>query len=143
MELTYKWIAVSNRYYQMHLNRALAPYGISGSQYLFIIHICRCPGITQEALPELIQINKSNVTRALAQLEKHGFIRREPHPSDKRTATVFPTQKAQELYPVIMKTVEDWDAAITATLTPDEYLQLGATLRQLAEAAKNLVSPSR
>ena len=67
-ELTYKWIAIANRYTQMYLNRQLEPYGLNASQYMFLLHICRRPGITQDKLPDLIHINKSNVTRALAQL---------------------------------------------------------------------------
>ena len=66
MELTYKWIALANRHYLMYLNKRLASYGLSGSQYLFILNICRQPGLTQDKLPDIIHINKSNVTRALA-----------------------------------------------------------------------------
>ena len=91
MELTYKWIALANRHYLMYLNKRLASYGLSGSQYLFILNICRQPGLTQDKLPDIIHINKSNVTRALAHLEKRGFIRREVNPQDKRTALcIFP-----------------------------------------------------
>ena len=61
MELTYKWIALANRHYLMYLNKRLASYGLSGSQYLFILNICRQPGLTQDKLPDIIHINKSNV----------------------------------------------------------------------------------
>ena len=90
MELTYKWIALANRHYLMYLNKRLASYGLSGSQYLFILNICRQPGLTQDKLPDIIHINKSNVTRALAHLEKHGFIRREVNPQDKRHGRRLP-----------------------------------------------------
>ena len=105
MELTYKWIALANRHYLMYLNKRLASYGLSGSQYLFILNICRQPGLTQDKLPDIIHINKSNVTRALAHLEKHGFIRREVNPQDKRTAAVFPTQKALDVYPHVLEII--------------------------------------
>ena len=72
MELTYKWIALAGRQYQRYLNRRLAPYGLSGSQYLLVLNVCRQPGITQDKLPDILHINKSNVTRALAQLERSG-----------------------------------------------------------------------
>ena len=48
MELVYKWITLANRHYYMYLNRALAPFGINSSQYLFILNLCRDPGITQD-----------------------------------------------------------------------------------------------
>ena len=52
-------------------------------------------GISQEKLAKMIYINKSNVTRNLAVLEKNGYIERRPAENDKRVMLVFPTQKAQ------------------------------------------------
>ena len=57
MELTYKWIALANRHYLMYLNKRLASYGLSGSQYLFILNICRQPGLTQDKLPDIMKEN--------------------------------------------------------------------------------------
>ena len=143
MEATFKWIAASHRYYLMYLNRMLAPHGINASQSLFILHVCRHPGIAQDALPSLIQINKSNVTRALTQLEEHDFIRRERHPSDKRTAVIFPTRKALDVYPVIMHFVREWESTITDVLSPEQRIQLRAMLQQLMEKAKSTVEALR
>lgn len=139
MEVTFKWIAASNRYYLMYLNRMLAPHGINASQSLFLLHVCRHPGIAQDALPSLFQINKSNVTRALAQLEEHDFIRRERHPSDKRTAVIFPTQKALEVYPIIMYFVKEWDSTVMDILSPEQRIQFHTMLQQLMEKAKSTV----
>lgn len=140
MELTFKWIAVAGRSYHMFLNRMLAPFGLNASQYLFVIHACRKPGIAQEELPDLIQINKSNVTRALTQLEQNGLLRREKLSTDKRTAAVFPTQKALELYPVLMKLVEDWDKAVTQDLSQEQRLQLRDALQKVTERARKLAT---
>ena len=135
MELTYKWIALANRHYLMYLNKRLASYGLSGSQYLFILNICRQPGLTQDKLPDIIHINKSNVTRALAHLEKRGFIRREVNPQDKRTAAVFPTQKALDVYPHVLEIIRGWDASVTSPLTEDEKHTLQALLKRVVASA--------
>ena len=135
MELTYKWIALANRHYLMYLNKRLASYGLSGSQYLFILNICRQPGLTQDKLPDIIHINKSNVTRALAHLEKLGFIRREVNPQDKRTAAVFPTQKALDVYPHVLEIIRGWDASVTSPLTEDEKHTLQALLKRVVASA--------
>ena len=114
MELVYKWITLANRHYYLYLNRALAPFGLNSSQYLFIINLCRDPGITQDKLPDRICVNKSNVARTLAQLEKKGLIRRQVNPGDKRTAAVFPTKRARELYKELFAELarEDADALV-------------------------------
>ena len=135
MELVYKWITLANRHYYMYLNRALAPFGINSSQYLFILNLCRDPGITQDKLPERICVNKSNVTRTLAQLEKKGLIRRQVNPVDKRTAAVFPTERARELYPQIMEVIATWDDAVTSVLSAQEKENLLEFMQRVADKA--------
>ena len=135
MELVYKWITLANRHYYLHLNRALAPFGLNSSQYLFIINLCRDPGITQDKLPDRICVNKSNVARTLAQLEKKGLIRRQVNPGDKRTAAVFPTKRARELYPLIMEVIAAWDEAATSTLSPQEKQNLLELMQRVAGQA--------
>lgn len=120
----------------MYLAKALAPYGINTSQYLFILVLCKEPGITQDKLPERIGINKSNVTRTLAQLEKAGFIQRRENPQDKRTTTVHPTSRAYEAYPHIMRIVQQWDASVTEIFAENEKLTLQALLERMAASAK-------
>ena len=138
MELAYKWITLANRHYYLYLNRSLAQYGLNSSQYLFIIYLCREPGITQDKLPERICINKSNVTRTLAQLEKKGLIHRQVNPVDKRTAAVFPTPHAYELYPKIMAVIQAWDDAVTGVLSPQQKQSLLALMQRVADRAGEL-----
>ena len=63
LELTCKWITLANRYYYMYLSKALAPYGINTSQYLFIVVLCKEPGITQDKLPERIMEKLMKILR--------------------------------------------------------------------------------
>lgn len=135
MELVYKWITLANRHYYMYLNRAFAPFGINSSQYLFILNLCRDPGITQDKLPERICVNKSNVARTLAQLERKGLIRRQVNPEDKRTAAVFPTERARALYPQIMEVIARWDDAVTSVLSPQEKENLIEFMQRVAHKA--------
>ena len=138
MKLAYRWITLANRSYFLYLNRALAPYGINSSQYQFILNLFQNPGITQDKLPELICINKSNVARTLAQLEKKGLIRREVNQEDKRTATVFLTERAHELYPQIMGVIQVWDDAVTEVFSAQEHEALLGLMRRLSERAAEL-----
>ena len=136
MELTYKWIGLAHRWYQLYLNRRLAEYGLSGSQYLFLVYICRQPGRTQDKLPELVHLNKSNVTRALAHLERQGYIRREPHPQDRRTTAIFPTPRAEAAYPRIMEIISGWDMSVTEPLSEEERRTLRELLKKVVAAAQ-------
>ena len=136
MELTYKWIGLAHRWYQLYLNRRLADFGLSGSQYLFLVYICRQPGLTQDRLPELVHLNKSNGTRSLAHLERQGYIRREPHPQDRRTTAIFPTPRAEAAYPQIMEIISGWDESVTEPLTEEERRILQELLKKVVAAAQ-------
>ena len=138
MKLAYRWITLANRNYFLYLNRALAPFGLNSSQYQFILNLFDNPGITQDKLPELICINKSNVARTLAQLEKKGLIRREVNQDDKRTATVFLTQRAHELYPQILAVIKAWDEAVTGVLSEREKKNLLELMQRVADRAAEL-----
>ena len=82
--------------------------------------------------------NKSNVARTLAQLEKKGLIRREVNQDDKRTATVFLTQRAHELYPQIMSVIKVWDDAVTKVFSAQDKEILLALMQRLAGRAAEL-----
>lgn len=136
MELTCKWITLANRHYYMYLGKALAPYGLNAGQHLFVIALCKEPGVTQDKLPERIGVNKSTVTRALGQLEQSGFIRRVSNPQDKRTTCVLPTARAHAVIPRIMEVVSRWDAAVTAQYSESEKQALQSLLQRLVASAK-------
>ena len=44
-----KWLSVTDRFYKIYLDKQLAPFGINNSQYMFLIKICRSPGILQDS----------------------------------------------------------------------------------------------
>ena len=91
--------------------------------------------ISQEKLARMIYINKSNVTRNLAVLEKNGYIERRPSEQDKRVMLVYPTQKAQDTLPRLREIMRDWNDIVAADLTEEELEQLRAILSRIAERA--------
>lgn len=111
--------------------------GAAHHPYLFTV--CRQPGISQEALARCIYVNKSNVTRNLAALEKNGYITRRPSDTDKRVMLVFPTQKAQDALPTLRAIMHDWNDLVAADLTPEEQEQLRSMLARIARRATGYV----
>ena len=89
-----KWLSVTDRFYKIYLDKQLAPYGINNSQYMFLIKICRSPGILQDSLLNMFYVHPSNIVRTVATLEKQGMITRSPNDKDKRTCKLYPTDLA-------------------------------------------------
>lgn len=103
MEINYKMDRYRRSAERHIYEQKLAPCGIRFSQHMFINHICSSPGLTQDKLPGLVYINKSNVTRILKTLEEEGFVRREVNPDDMRTVRLYPTERAMEIFPMVME----------------------------------------
>lgn len=127
-----KWVSITARQTALHMDRELAPYGLNASQYMYVVRICERPGLTQDQFLQLFHINPSNVTRAMMALEKQGFLERRPNPRDRRTFRLYPTPKAQEVYPNIVHLRRDWQDALLADLAPDTRAEVEQALRTAA-----------
>lgn len=130
-----RYINVISRCGNMYRNERLKGTDLGTSHHTYLFTICRNPGISQEKLARMIYINKSNVTRNLAVLEKNGYIERRPSDQDKRVMLVYPTQKAQDTLPRLREIMRDWNDIVAADLTEEELEQLRAILSRIAERA--------
>ena len=76
---------------------------LQAGHYVFVLSVCHGPGRSQEELARELCLNKSTVARNLNALEERGYIRREPHPSDKRQLSVYPTERMLAAFPEVSK----------------------------------------
>ena len=111
-----KWLSVSDRYAKAYLDEKLAPLGLTSSQHMYVLKICRTAGLTQEALLDRLYIHPSNVTRTITLLERSGFLTRQPCDHDRRTYRLYPTEKAQKAVPAIEKACRDTEDALLKAL---------------------------
>jgi len=130
-----RYINVISRCGNMYRTDRLKGTDLGTAHHTYLFTICRNPGISQEQLSRMIYINKSNVTRNLAVLEKNGYIERRPSEIDKRVMLVFPTQKAQDALPRLREIIHDWNELVAADFTEEELEQLRSMLARIAERA--------
>ena len=130
-----RYINVISRCGNMYRNERLKDTDLGTAHHTYLFNICRNPGISQERLSRMIYINKSNVTRNLAVLEKNGYIERRPSEQDKRVMLVYPTQKAEDTLPKLRQIMRDWNDLVAADLTEDELEQLRDILSRIAARA--------
>ena len=109
----------------------LTPLGLKSCHASYLAAICNCPGITQDQLARRIFINKSNVARQLAILEEDGYVERRPSPDDKRAIQVFPTQKARDAMPQIIRIFRTWESFVAQDLSEEERKALAAMLEKM------------
>ena len=117
-----------------------APFGLKSCHISYLSRICCYPGISQDQLAQMMFINKSNVARQAAALEKGGFITRTPSATDKRVLELHPTQKSLDLIPQLEQIVEQWDKQIMAGLTEDEVQTAAAIIQKMKDNAARWVN---
>ncbi|GIP26522.1 putative HTH-type transcriptional regulator YybA [Paenibacillus sp. J23TS9] len=78
-------------------------YDLTKGQYLYLVRICEHPGIIQEKLAERIKVDRTTAARAIQKLEMHGFIEKRDDERNKKIKRLFPTEKGNEVYPIIAR----------------------------------------
>ena len=109
---------------QLYRKRALGDTDLRPGQHLFIHHICRRPGLAQEALIGELYLDKTTVAHQLMKLEDQGYIRREASAEDGRCRRVYPTEKALEIYPRVRSVFGEFTAGLLEGLTEADKTEL-------------------
>lgn len=109
--------------------------GIGAGHSSYIMILCRHPGISQDALAKRICVNKSNVTRHLAQLEKNGYVERKQSETDKRVILVYPTEKAYAIVEEVRGVSGEWKQYLMEGFSDDEIEMLTDMLHRMAKKA--------
>jgi len=120
---------------RMHRDALLSQEALCGNQPVFLLLICRNPGISQEQLAKRMFINKSNVTRQLAVLEQNGFITRSAKVGDKRVLQIFPSEKALSLCPKVQEVLREWNEYLLADFAPEQRELFLTMMQQVAQKA--------
>jgi DNA-binding MarR family transcriptional regulator len=113
--------------------RVFSQLGLGAGHAQYIRTVCRNAGISQEELSLHVGVDKSNVARTLARLESEGLVERRPHPTDRRSVRVFPTDLAYELLPAIVELQGEWRGILTHGFSPEEQEQLAELLERMED----------
>lgn len=132
-----KWLSVTDRFYKIYLDKQLAPFGLNNSQYMFLIKICRSPGILQDSLLDMFYVHPSNIVRTIAALEKQGMITRSPNNKDKRTCKLYPTDRALSVIDEVQAVCKKTEALLLQDISEADQELL---MKLLVQAAKNITA---
>ncbi len=109
--------------------------GLKPGQASYILTLCHTPGLSQEQIARRIYIDKSNVTRHLAALEREGFVERRQSESDRRVLLVYPTQKAYDILPHIKQITREWNEYLTDGWTEEEIAAMKGFIARISDRA--------
>ena len=107
----------------------LRPLGLTFARYevLMLLRFSRAGSLPVGKIGERLQVHPASVTNAVDRLEAQGFVRRAPHPTDRRTTLVELTDAGSA---VAAKATDELNASVFARpgLSPDAVDQLVAVL---------------
>ena len=113
---------------------------LAAGHYALILAVCREAGRSQEELAQELCLNKSTVARSLTALEEHGYIRREPHPADRRQVSVYPTERAIAVLPKLRAASNDWMRLLSEGIPEEELTVFYSVLARMEARARALLS---
>lgn len=115
-----------------NLNRALEPFGLRSRHYTVLMATAERGGLSQRELGELLGIDPSAVVALVDDLQHAGFVRRDPHPEDRRTRLVVLTEAGHRAFRQTSELAAEVDDAALAQLSAAERAKLIALLRRIA-----------
>ena len=137
---TMKTLNNISRCQAMYRKKTISAENLCPNHYAFVLAVCYKPGRSQDELAKALCLDKSTVARALAHLEKHGYIVRFPNEKDRRQYLVHPTEKMLAIYPKVQRSNEEWNAHLTENVSPEELAVFHRVLSTMEQNAKKITN---
>jgi DNA-binding MarR family transcriptional regulator len=118
------------------VEEVLRPYGLTFARYevLMLLVLSRRGTLPMARIGQRLQVHPASVTNAVDRLEGQAFVRRTPHPTDRRTTLVEISDAGRA---VAAKATDELNETVFARpgLTPEAVEQLVGVLTQMRSAA--------
>jgi MarR family transcriptional regulator, organic hydroperoxide resistance regulator len=123
------------RLHHMLAGQLLRRAGLHTGQELLMMHLWETGPQRQADLVTVLGSDSATMTRTLQRLERAGFVRRIPSPTDRRVVIVEPTTASQALRREVEEIWQQLESITTRGFTDD---QRAVTLRVLEQLERNL-----
>lgn len=130
-----KDISMISRYLRRQRNAYMEPLGLKSIHARYLMEVCQTPGLSQDALVQLLGFDKSGIARHAAYLEEEGYLERRPG-KDKRVLHLYPTEKTLQLYPKMQEAMNQWESTLLQGLSPEDRKTLKQLLAQVRRVAE-------
>lgn len=111
-----------------------AAHDITQVQFAMLNALLDEPGIDQGTLAQRVALDAATSGAVIERLERKGWVRREPAPSDRRRRLLWITEQGRAAVQALMAPIAHSQARLVEPLTPDEAGVLMGLLRKLLAA---------
>lgn len=121
---------------QADLARTLEPFGLRMITFTALMLIVENPDLSQTQLAGALSVERSNLVTIVDDLEKNGWIARNPSPHDRRSHALRATPAGESVCAAARTAVEAHEDEMLAGLDADDIAALIETLRKIGRGAK-------
>jgi DNA-binding MarR family transcriptional regulator len=131
--LRFPWEAV-----QEHMLERLHANGFADfdASYLIVVQYPGPQGERPSELAARLRMSKQALNHLLGQLERRGYLKREPDPDDKRSKRIALTPRGTKAATTIREAVAEIEDTWTQQLGPKRFNQFRTLLRDLGELSQ-------
>ena len=115
-------------------------YQLQKGQFIFLTRVCENPGINHIQLSNLLKVDKTTTTKAAQKLIAGGYLRQDKDDSDSRAYQLFPTQKAWEVYELVIAEENANIDLCFKNFTSDEIIQACQLVKRMSANLESLWS---
>ena len=126
-----KYISIIHRTGSSFLSKEFSKFNIGSGQYMYLIHLYKNDGLSQEELTEILNIDKGTTAKSIKKLETEGFVMRVKDKNDKRINRVYLTPKALEITDEFLSSINAWENTLTSNLSYAEKEQALTLLKKI------------
>ncbi len=102
------------------VEKELFLFDIGHAEARLLMNLYSMDGCSQDELASKVEVDRSNVGRALKKLEKIGYIEREKSKEDGRSYRVFVTKKSLKIKEEMFEVKENLKKTVTMDMTDKE-----------------------
>lgn len=115
-----KYISFIYRTGQCYINRRLESFNIGSGQFAYLMVLFHQDGLSQDAINEIVKMDKATTVRAIKKLVEEGYVYRKRDLADKRSYKVFLTDKGSSIKDIIFKVLREWNCLLLKDLDDQE-----------------------
>lgn len=130
-----KYISIISRQSQAYISYEMKKFGITGSEYLFLIHTPNEGVITQQEICDDFKLDPAFATRGVKSLVEKGYLSREKSQVDKRSYDIALTDKGRTLKPLIQERLDNWSYTLAGDMTDEELYDFIDKLIEISKRA--------
>jgi len=125
------WVIMASNYFQRAMNDDLSPHGITYRQAEVLGSLALAGPMTQTELAERMRIEPPTLVGILDRMERDGWVRREPCPTDRRKKMIHATETAEPVWDKVLEVALEVRQRSIKGIPKETVDQLRETLRAM------------